>query len=181
MANPNLTDARFYSSERIALFIDGNSIFSAIKGLNKKINYKRVNSLFAKQGKLVASFYYTPLREEDEFIALQPLIDFLSYNGYRVRTKSFFEDKRPSMNVDITCDMLEQSPNIDHYVLFSGDGDFARVIDVLQSKGKRVTVISNKEQLADSIHRACDFFVPIEALGEIFEDAPPQNSKLYDD
>ena len=39
-------------------------------------------------------------------------------------------------------DALEIAPHIDRAVIFSGDGDFARVVEAMQRKGVHVTVVS---------------------------------------
>ncbi|NHN22310.1 NYN domain-containing protein, partial [Bacillus amyloliquefaciens] len=80
---------------------------------------------------------------------IKPLVDWLDYNGFSVVTKPVkrFTDNsghsriKGNMDIEIAVDMLELAPHIDHAVLFSGDGDFRRVVQAIQARGVRVTVI----------------------------------------
>ncbi len=72
------------------------------------------------------------------------------------------------MDIELAIDAMEMAPNIDHLVLFSGDGDFRRLVDAVQRKGKRVTVISTTRSqppmIADELRRQADQFIELETL-----------------
>ena len=76
------------------------------------------------------------------------------------------------MDVEIAVDMLSLAPNIDHAVLFSGDGDFRRLVEAVQDKGVRVSVVSTLKsqppQAADELRRAADQFVDLADLLDVF-------------
>ena len=69
--------------------------------------------------------------------------DWLDYNGFRLVTKPAreFTDSqgrkrwRGDMDVEIAVDMMELAPRLDHIFLFSGDGDFRRLVEAIQAKG----------------------------------------------
>ncbi|HCX68459.1 MAG TPA: NYN domain-containing protein, partial [Rhodobiaceae bacterium] len=140
----------FYPHERVALFIDGANLYSAARGLGFDIDYRRLLSHFREKGTLVRAFYYTALLEDQEYSPLRPLIDWLDYNGYAVVTKPAkeFTDAngrrriKGNMDIELAIDALEIADKLDHLVLFSGDGDFRRLVDAVQRRGKRVTVVS---------------------------------------
>jgi NYN domain len=73
--------------EKIALFIDGPNLYTAAKSLGFDIDYKRLLGEFQSRGYLVRAFYYTAVFEDLESKSIQPLIDWLDYNGYTVVTK----------------------------------------------------------------------------------------------
>jgi uncharacterized LabA/DUF88 family protein len=75
-------------SNKIALFIDGPNLFATAKTLGFDIDYKRLLKEFQSRGTLVRAFYYTAIIEDQEFVAIRPLIDWLDYNGYTVVTKA---------------------------------------------------------------------------------------------
>ena len=77
----------FYSTERIALFIDGANLYATAKALGFDIDYKRLLTLFRSKGMLLRALYYTALAEEQEYSSIRPLIDWLDYNGYSMVTK----------------------------------------------------------------------------------------------
>ncbi|MGB5948226.1 MAG: NYN domain-containing protein [Parvibaculum sp.] len=166
----------FYPQERIALFIDGANLYSAARGLGFDIDYKRLLELFRSKGILVRAFYYTALLEDQEYSPLRPLIDWLDYNGYSVVTKPAkeFTDStgrrrvKGNMDIELAVDAMELADKVDHLVLFSGDGDFRRLVDAIQRKGKRVTVVSTirsaPPMIADELRRQADQFIDLDTL-----------------
>ena len=140
----------FYPTERLALFIDGANLYSSAKGLGFDIDYKRLLEEFRARGVLVRAYYYTALVEEQDYSPIRPLVDWLDYNGFTLVTKSAREYTdaqgrkrwRGDMDVDLAVDMMEIADRVDHVVLFSGDGDFRRLVEAMQRKGVRVTVVS---------------------------------------
>jgi len=140
----------FYPTDRVALFIDGANLYSAAKALNFDIDYKKLLDEFRKRGVLIRAYYYTAIVEGDDYSPIRPLVDWLDYNGYSLVTKAArqYTDSqgrkrwRGDMDVEIAVDMMEIAPHVDHVVLFSGDGDFRKLVQTVQSKGVRVTVVS---------------------------------------
>jgi uncharacterized LabA/DUF88 family protein len=169
----------FYPNDRIALFIDGANLYSAAKGLGFDIDYKKLLEEFRKRGVLIRAYYYTALVEDQDYSPIRPLVDWLDYNGYAVVTKPAREYTdsqgrkrwRGDMDIEIACDMLEVADRSDHVVLFSGDGDFRRLIEAVQRKGVRVTVVSTvKSQppmASDDLRRQADSFVDLSDLANI--------------
>ncbi|MAU41665.1 MAG: NYN domain-containing protein [Kordiimonas sp.] len=163
----------FYPNERIALFIDGSNLFATAKSLNFDIDYKRLRNFFAEQGILVRANYYTALLEDQEYSPLRPLVDWLDYNGYTLITKPTkeFTDQRGdrkikgNMDMELAIDMMGMAEHVNHMVLFSGDGDFRRLVEAVQRKGVRVTVISSMKtsppMIADELRRQADNFLEI--------------------
>jgi uncharacterized LabA/DUF88 family protein len=170
----------FYPTDRLALFIDGANLYSVAKALGFDIDYRKLLEEFRKRGVLVRAFYYTTLVDDQEYTPLRPLVDWLDYNGYRLVTKPAreFTDSqgrkrwRGDMDVEIAVDMMEMAgAGCDHLVLFSGDGDFRALVQAVQRRGARVTVISTvKSQppmIADELRRQADCFVDLADLADI--------------
>src|SRR6202167_450565 len=166
----------FYPQERIAIFIDGSNLYSAARGLGFDIDYKRLLDLFRSKGRLIRAFYYTALMEDQEYSPIRPLVDWLDYNGYTMVTKPTqeFTDAmgrrriKGNMDIELAIDMLEMAPYLDHIVLFSGDGDFRRLVEAVQRRGVRVTVVSTirsaPPMIADELRRQADVFVELQDL-----------------
>jgi uncharacterized LabA/DUF88 family protein len=170
----------FYPTDRLALFIDGANLYSVAKALGFDIDYRKLLEEFRKRGVLVRAYYYTTLVDEQEYTPLRPLVDWLDYNGYRLVTKPAreFTDSqgrkrwRGDMDIEIAVDVMEMAASgCDHLVLFSGDGDFRALVQAVQRRGVRVTVISTvKSQppmIADELRRQADNFVDLADLAEI--------------
>ena len=175
----------FYKEERLALFIDGANLYSAARSLGFDIDYKRLLELFAKKGRLIRAFYYTMLVEDQEYSPIRPLIDWLDYNGYTMVTKPIkeFTDSqgrrkaKGSVDIDLAVDALEMTDKVDHILLFSGDGDFRRLVDAIQRKGVRVTVVSTVKahppMVADDLRRAADNFIELQELAPHIQRTSP--------
>ena len=163
----------FHPQERIALFIDGSNLYAAAKGLDFDIDYKRLLEFFSSQGHLVRAFYFTALLEDQEYSPIRPLVDWLDYNGYTMVTKPAKEYTdsagrkkiKGNMDIELAVDMIEMADSIDHAVVFSGDGDFRRLIEAVQRKGLRVSVVSTMQSkppmIADELRRQADFFIEL--------------------
>ena len=177
---------KFHSTERLALFIDGANLYSAARALGFDIDYRKLLELFGSQGRLVRAFYYTALVEDQEFSPLRPLVDWLDYNGYTLVTKPAkeFTDAmgrrkiKGNMDIEIAIDAMEMAKKVDHIVLFSGDGDFRRLIEAVQRKAVRVSVVStlrsSPPMLADELRRQTDTFIELQDLAPQIARAPRQ-------
>jgi uncharacterized LabA/DUF88 family protein len=163
----------FYPQERLGLFIDGANLYAAARSLGFDIDYKRLLDLFASKGHLVRAFYYTALVEDQEYSPIRPLVDWLDYNGYTMVTKptkeftdAFGRRKiKGNMDIELAIDVMEMAPFLDHIVVFSGDGDFRRLVEAVQHKGKRVSVVSTirstPPMVADELRRQADNFMEL--------------------
>ncbi|MEM1378160.1 MAG: NYN domain-containing protein [Pseudomonadota bacterium] len=160
----------FDQRERIALFIDGANLYAAGRALGFDIDYRKLLKHFQKQGYLLRAYYYTALIEDQEFSSIRPLIDWLDYNGYTVVTKPAKEFTDPmgrrkikgNMDIELAIDAMELADTIDHAVIFSGDGDFRSLVEALQRKGRKVSVVSSMDtqppMIADDLRRQADHF-----------------------
>src|SRR4051794_23967138 len=164
--------------ERVAVFIEGVHIYAAARTLGFDVDYKNLLAHFGQRAYLVRAYYYTLPPETEEHSPLRPLVDWLGYNGYSVVTKPAkeFTDatgrRRVKGNVDIemAVDVLDLTPHLDHVVIFSGDGDLRRLVESVQRRGVRVTVISTirtqPAMIADDLRRQADAFIDLADLAE---------------
>ncbi|MBT6467560.1 MAG: NYN domain-containing protein [Kordiimonadaceae bacterium] len=170
----------FHPDEKLAIFIDGSNLFSTVKALNIDIDYSKLRRYFADRCRLLRVNYYTALVDDAENSPLRPLVDWLDYNGYTMITKpakEFIDEHgerkiKGNMDVELAVDMIDMAKYVDHMVLFSGDGDFRSLVEALQRKGVRVSVISSTKtrpsMIADELRRQADSFVEILDLTKYF-------------
>lgn len=166
----------FYSDERLAVFIDGSNLYAAARSLGFDIDYKRLLEVFANKGTLVRAFYYTALLDDQEYSPIRPLIDWLDYNGYTMVTKTAkeFTDAmgrrkvKGNMDIELAVDVMEMAETVEHIIIFSGDGDFRRLVEAVQRKGRRVSIVStirtSPPMVADELRRQADNFIELEDL-----------------
>jgi uncharacterized LabA/DUF88 family protein len=168
--------AMFDEREKIALFIDGANLYATAKSLGFDIDYKRLLLEFQSKGYLLRAYYYTALADDQEYSSIRPLIDWLDYNGFTVvtkPTKEFVDSTgrrkiKGNMDIELAVHAMEMSEAIDHFVLFSGDGDFRSLVEALQRKGKKVSVVSTlttqPPMIADELRRQADHFIDLATL-----------------
>jgi uncharacterized LabA/DUF88 family protein len=185
----------FYRDERLALFIDGSNLYAAAKALSFDIDYKLLRQEFMQRGKLLRAFYYTALLENDEYSPIRPLVDWLHYNGFTMVTKPAkeFTDAngrrkvKGNMDIELTVDAMETAAHVDHIVLFSGDGDFRPLVEALQRKGVRVSVVSTirsqPPMIADDLRRQADNFIELDDLKDVIGRPPrePRYERVNDE
>jgi uncharacterized LabA/DUF88 family protein len=164
------------SSEKLALFVDGQNLHFTAKGLGFDIDFKRFLAEFETRGALVRAYYYTTIAEDAEFQTIRPLIDWLDYNGFTVRAKPVtgFDDGegrrkfKRNIGVELAIDAFEIAKYVDHIVLFSGDGDFCSMVEAIQRRGPRVTVVSSirtkPAMVANELRRQADTFLELDDL-----------------
>jgi uncharacterized LabA/DUF88 family protein len=166
----------FDPREKIALFIDGANLYATSRALGFDIDYRKLLLSFQKRGYLVRAYYYTALVEDQEYSSIRPLIDWLDYNGFKVVTKPAkeFTDStgrrkiKGNMDIELTVDALELAEYVDHYVIFSGDGDFRTLVEALQRRGRKVSIVSTMASqppmISDDLRRQADNFIDLMSL-----------------
>lgn len=163
----------FLQTERVALFIDGGNLYSASRHLGFDVDYRNLLNFFRERANVVRAYYYAAVLETEEYSPLKPLTDWLAYNGYSLVTKPAreFTDStgrrrvKGSMDIELAVDMLEMAEKLDHAVLFSGDADFRRLVEAVQRRGVRVSVVSSVRtsppMVADELRRQADQFIDL--------------------
>ena len=161
---------------KIAVLIDGANLYATSKTLGFDIDYMRLLKEFQSRGTLLRAIYYTAIIEDQEYSSIRPLIDWLDYNGYAVVTKATKEyidasgrrKVRGNMDIELAVDALELADHVDQIVLFSGDGDFRCLVEALQRRGVRVTVVSTissqPPMISDDLRRQADVFTDLMEL-----------------
>ena len=173
-------------SGKLALFIDGANLYSTARALGFDIDFRKLLAVFQERGRLLRAFYYTPV-EDQEGSSTRPLVDWLGYNGYKVRTRSVwdFSDQnarrkaRSSLSIELAVNAFEVAPYIDEMVLFTGDGDFRSLVEAIQRHGVRVTLVSTiaaqPALIAEELRRQADVFIDLADLrSQIARDERPR-------
>jgi len=159
-------------SDKCALFIDGPNLSATARALGFDIDFRRLLREFHGYGRLLRATYYAPIVEGQK----NPLITWLAHNGYTVVTKVTKEfvdvsgrrKVKASVDVELAVDAMDLAGSIDHMVLFSGDGGLRSLVDAVQRRGVRVTVVSTiasqPPMIAAELRRQADVFVDLRQL-----------------
>ncbi len=182
-----------YPDERTALFIDGANLYATAKSLQFDIDYRRLLSYFRSRARLLRAIYYTALMDDAEYSPIRPLIDWLDYNGYMVVTKPAkeFTDSlgrrkiKGNMDIELAVDVMQLADQLDHIILFSGDGDFRSLVQAVQGRGRKVSVVSTlttrPPMVADDLRRQADQFIDLNELrAEIGRDPAERESRRHE-
>jgi uncharacterized LabA/DUF88 family protein len=149
---------------RVALFVDSANMHHACKRVGFYIDWRKAKEHFTRDRAFGGAFFYYAVPKEVE-AERQRFLDFLSYSGYVVRTKTLktvYDGhtgeafQKANLSIEVALDMVATSDHWDVAYLFSGDGDFERVVEVLRSRGKRVHVVTTQGMLARELAHAVD-------------------------
>lgn len=154
---------KFYAHERVALIVDGPNTWNCAHRIGLEIDWGKLQDFFARQGLLCSSLYFTAASIDpvDGFDRLRPLLDWLDFNGWQVIAR----EKDTDVDLAVAAMELAQT-QIDHFILASGDSDFVILVEALQRRGKRVTVLSSLKGggVSEDLRRAADNFLDLESM-----------------
>jgi uncharacterized LabA/DUF88 family protein len=85
-----------------------------------------------------------------------------------------------NMDIELAIDVLEMAEHLDHVILFSGDGDFRRLVEAVQRRGLRVSVVStiksSPPMVADELRRQADDFIELAELAPLIARNPSERA-----
>jgi uncharacterized LabA/DUF88 family protein len=158
---------RFYAHERLALMVDGPNLRNAVRALGFDVDFAKLQGFIARQGTLVSSCYFTQLKEGEDFNPVRPLVDWLDYNDWQVVTRE------RETAVDLAVHALEMSAHLDHLILASGNSDFVALVEAVQRRACRVSILSTTKAgatgggCADELRRSTDHFIELADLRDL--------------
>jgi len=156
---------------KIGVFVDVSNMY---RNGGQRLRYEILRD-FACRGeaepvRLNAYVTYDSDRASRDFVYRDGTTNFhsaLRDLGYKVIVKEirWYQDEngnrfgKADSDLDLGVDALLQSENLDRILIASGDGDFVKIVQVLQTRGLRVEVIGLENTSRDLRHEA-DLFVP---------------------
>ena len=161
---------------RAALFIDAANVFYSEKTMGWKIDFTKVYEYFNKHFALYNAFYYSAEPQENEEEKRQEYRDFC-LQGFTMRLKQLKEIrdskgkivlKKANLDIEMVVDMFATQQNYDIAVLFTGDSDFTRAVELLRMNGKQIFVLSTKGHSGIELINASDKFMDLQDLKESF-------------
>jgi uncharacterized LabA/DUF88 family protein len=160
--------------EDLAVFIDWENIYiSTVTEYKSKPNVSAILEKAGEYGRIVSATAYADWTDGD-FRQAPPT---LYSNGISPRYISarYFpggkSQKRRTNSIDVMLavecsDFLHGHPQVDTYVLVTGDGDFIPLVSLLRSKGKNVVVIGVSEATSYHLIESADHFISYASLLE---------------
>ena len=167
-----------FSVNRLSIFVDGNNMFYAQQKNGWFFDPRRVLDYFTTSEpnlQLMNAFWYTGLKDPQDQRGFR---DALISLGYTVRTKllkEYYDDvsgrysQKANLDIEIVVDMFNTVEQYDRVVLFSGDGDFERAIELLRSKSTHITVVSTEGMIARELRNATDRYIDLNDIRDKIE------------
>lgn len=173
-------------TKRTVLFIDAENLFYIQKSLGWEIDFEKLYNFFAEKTYIYNAFYYTAIDQSDEekYKEKSQFLNSLGPLGYTVRTKEVkiikTADggvvKKGNMDIELVVDMFNTKDLYKQVILFSGDSDFTRALELLRTHGKEIIVISSKGFVSREIVNAADKYIDISKLRKHIEKGTPSTS-----
>lgn len=168
-----------------ALFIDAENLYYIQKGLGWQVDFLKLVEFLEKHFELYNSFFYTVVdKTSDSAKEKDIFLDSLSFAGYTVRRKMLKiiqagdkTIKKGNVDIEMVVDMFNTKDLYDVAILFSGDSDFERALELLRSNGKEIIVISAKGYVAKELINVADRYVDLSTMKKDVCDTPSKSKK----
>ena len=136
-----------------------------MRSLGWRLAYKKLHKYFQKNANLVDMYFYSAYSKTST--SQQGLFEMLSRIGFVMRTKELKYIKhrgkivmvKGNVDVELTIDMIDLVRKYDTTVLFSGDSDFAPLVNYVHGKKKKVIVVSTRGHISRELRDAADSFL----------------------
>jgi uncharacterized LabA/DUF88 family protein len=149
---------------RIAIFVDVQNIYYTTRDTYKRqFNYRALWNRINTQGEIVIANAYAIQRADDGQKKFQ---DALKHIGFNIKLKPYIQrsdgSAKGDWDVGITIDIMETAKDVDTVILLSGDGDFAMLLDKVNSDYGISTEVYGVETLtAKALINAASVYHPI--------------------
>ena len=151
---------------RVAVFVDVPNIMYAAEREGVVLDYGKVLEFIIGNREMVRASAYAPISDDpDEKLETQKFVQPFVDLGYRIVTKPLKRYANGSIkanfDVELAIDVLTMSDRLDTVVLMSGDGDFRRLVELVESKGVRVEVVAFGPSTAAELRAVADEYTDL--------------------
>lgn len=152
---------------RVAVFIDAANVIYCQKDLGWKIDFKKIKRFFESNSDLVSIYFYSAYLEESS--GQTSFFEMLSRKGFILRLKKLKKIRnidgtitlKGNCDTDMVVDAVSLSANFDTAVLFSGDGDFVSLANLLRGQSKKVITVSTRGHVAKDLIDATNYYLDL--------------------
>lgn len=159
---------------RVAIFIDGASLFYVATQLRIEIDYTKLLHCLTNGGYLVHAFFYTSIDSTNE--RQRRFLYRVQQQGYRIITKELIQfsdgSKKANLNVEIAVDVMRLATYCNTVVLLSGDGELTYAVDVIASKGVQVEVACLRSMTSNHLINVADVFLDLSTVKQVIQKSP---------
>lgn len=154
---------------RCGIFVDVPNIIYTADRMRARIDFGKLLDLLSDGRELVRASAYAPISDDPSQALetqrfVQPFVD----RGYKIVTKPLkrFADGsiKANFDVELAMDILTMADRLDVVCLVSGDGDFRRLVEIVESKGVRVEVIAFGQSTAGELKTSADDYIEMGSI-----------------
>ena len=165
--SPGSPGATIAPPSRVGIFVDAANIELACDRMRARFDWGKILRMLTYNRSLVRAIAYSPVHDDPNVsIETQRFVEPFLDKGFKIVTKPLkrFQDGTIKANVDIelALDVITMLDRLDVVCLVSGDGDFQRLVEVVQSRGVRVEVVSVGSSTAGNLRNAADAFIDLQ-------------------
>ncbi len=150
---------------RIGVFIDDSNLFHSQRTMGWKVDYRRLLEYLRNHSNPnITVRIYTPIKMND--IGRENFANKLQRIGYSVVRKETKVIRgeggdlfKGNLDIELALDAYRYCDEYDNLILFSGDSDFAYLLDVLREKGKTAIVISSRKHISKELIARSKFVI----------------------
>ena len=135
-------------------FIDASNIIYGAKTEGWFIDHRKLFKYLKSKFEIKKAFFY--YGKDSNNLKKEAFLKKLKEFGYILRVKEikrFGKRTKANCDVDLTMDMLLKIKEYDKAIVLTGDGDFAPLFYYLQSKNKKIIIISSPKRTAREIKK----------------------------
>ena len=155
-----------HRQRRIAILIDGASLFYSALQLKIEIDYLKLLAYLKNDRPLLRAYFYTGYDRAND--SQQGFLFWMRHNGYRVVSKDLTTlpdgSQKANMDVEMAVDMLMLGNYCDTLVLLSGTGHLNYAVDTLSYRGVKIELVSLRSNTNEQLINLADRFID---LGDI--------------
>ena len=153
-------------AQRVGVFVDVPNIVYAADRINVQIDWGKVLHYVTRGRQLVRATAYSPVSDNArQGVEMERFVAPFYNLPFRILTKNMKRfsngEIKANFDVELAIDVVAMSDRVDVITLVSGDGDFRRMVELVQAKGVRVEVLAFSSSTAGELRAVCDDYIDI--------------------
>ncbi len=159
---------------RLGVFVDvPNLIYGAERGEGApdgaSVHMGKLLAYLSEGRELIRATAYSPVSDDPaEPVERQRFVEPFVRHDYRIVTKPMkrFQDGsvKGNFDVEMALDMVTMAERLDVVSIVSGDADFARAVELLQSQGVRVEVVAFSGSTSVEMRALADEYIDVATI-----------------
>ena len=151
---------------RLGVFVDVPNVLYGVEAGEPPIDMGKLLAMLSDGRELVRATAYAPVSDDPrEAVEQQKFVAPFVPHAYRIVTKPLkrFADGsvKGNFDVEMAIDLVTMSERLDVVAVVSGDSDFARAVEMVQSRGVRVEVVAFAGSTSVEMRALADHYVEL--------------------